>query len=476
MLTDKKLKPLSVVPYYGGKYNMAYLIADMLPYKGFDIYVEPFGGGGRVLLNKARHKEEYYGELSEGIATLFDVLSHTETADKLIHCLYDTEISEEYFNECKLYKNYREDDYFTFKLDIVLNRLNDLDKGKKVLKNSFTKAIKSLLSKKYYERYVQEGIPDNIYQENFIENMAAVFNEFKSLCREYDLDKADIVYLDNAIYLFTEMIIITYNYIYKNKMQLADRKSPKDKTSKGETWEDEAEIRYTSVRNEIDDAIFDYNEGCIEKEEFVFPHLDKIKDESIKLAVATYVVYTQSRDALGIKWKGNKFKSRAVYENHIAQLTEAAKRLKGVMVYKTFPAELFLVKRQGTPIEHFNNWIDFVNNPKACMYLDPSYLKAADVERDNYNPGIYYKRYYTKSQHINLLKSIQMARCYVIVSNYDDEEHLYARYLELGEGLSDEEKRHFKPFKRCEVKTKSTLNPQKAVDRIECLWYREGIK
>jgi site-specific DNA-adenine methylase len=51
---------LGVVPYYGGKRKMARFISELLDYDTTDCYIEPFGGGGSVLLNKPRHIYEVY--------------------------------------------------------------------------------------------------------------------------------------------------------------------------------------------------------------------------------------------------------------------------------------------------------------------------------------------------------------------------------------------------------------------------------
>ena len=57
-----RTNPLSIVPYYGGKAKMASFIADMLEYKDTSLYIEPFGGGCRTLLNKPRHEKEIYND------------------------------------------------------------------------------------------------------------------------------------------------------------------------------------------------------------------------------------------------------------------------------------------------------------------------------------------------------------------------------------------------------------------------------
>ena len=48
----KARSTLSIAPYFGGKARMAHFIADRLDYANSDIFVTPFGGMCRVLLNK----------------------------------------------------------------------------------------------------------------------------------------------------------------------------------------------------------------------------------------------------------------------------------------------------------------------------------------------------------------------------------------------------------------------------------------
>ena len=81
------MKVRSIVPYYGGKARMAPLIVEMLDYDNTDIYVEPFGGGCRVLLNKPRHKIECYNDYGEGICAVMRVMSNPDTASEFIERL-----------------------------------------------------------------------------------------------------------------------------------------------------------------------------------------------------------------------------------------------------------------------------------------------------------------------------------------------------------------------------------------------------
>ena len=64
MKTAKKV--LSPFPYYGGKARMCGRICSLLDYDTTELYIEPFGGGCRTLLNKRRHAEEIYNDFSYG--------------------------------------------------------------------------------------------------------------------------------------------------------------------------------------------------------------------------------------------------------------------------------------------------------------------------------------------------------------------------------------------------------------------------
>ena len=56
-------RALTLFGYYGGKARLAKYIAELLDYDNTDVYIEPFGGAGSVLLNKPPHKVEIYSDL-----------------------------------------------------------------------------------------------------------------------------------------------------------------------------------------------------------------------------------------------------------------------------------------------------------------------------------------------------------------------------------------------------------------------------
>lgn len=61
-----------IVRYHGGKWHLAPWIIKYMP--AHRVYVEPFGGGGSVLLRKPRSYAEVYNDLDAGMVNLFRVV------------------------------------------------------------------------------------------------------------------------------------------------------------------------------------------------------------------------------------------------------------------------------------------------------------------------------------------------------------------------------------------------------------------
>lgn len=86
-MTAVALSPVTrpVVRWFGGKWLLAPWIVSQFP--AHRVYVEPFGGGGSVLLRKPRAYAEVYNDLDAEIVNLFRVLRDEGQAARLIELL-----------------------------------------------------------------------------------------------------------------------------------------------------------------------------------------------------------------------------------------------------------------------------------------------------------------------------------------------------------------------------------------------------
>jgi site-specific DNA-adenine methylase len=66
-------KPLSVLAWYGGKGHM---LDDIYPFPPHDLFVDVFGGGGSVLMNKPRSVKEVYNDINGRLVNFFRVLQN----------------------------------------------------------------------------------------------------------------------------------------------------------------------------------------------------------------------------------------------------------------------------------------------------------------------------------------------------------------------------------------------------------------
>jgi DNA adenine methylase len=84
-----------VVRWFGGKWKMAPTI--IKHFAAHRVYVEPFGGGGSVLLRKPRSYAEIYNDLDGDIVNLFRVLRDEALSARLIEQLRLTPFAREEF-------------------------------------------------------------------------------------------------------------------------------------------------------------------------------------------------------------------------------------------------------------------------------------------------------------------------------------------------------------------------------------------
>lgn len=86
-----------VLRYHGGKWKLAPWILSFFP--AHRVYVEPFGGGGSVLMRKARSYAEVYNDLDGEIVNVFRVLRDAATAAQLCQALALTPFARREFIE-----------------------------------------------------------------------------------------------------------------------------------------------------------------------------------------------------------------------------------------------------------------------------------------------------------------------------------------------------------------------------------------
>lgn len=108
----------------------------------------------------------------------------------------------------------------------------------------------------------------------------------------------------------------------------------------------------------------------------------------MELAIATYVVFQQSRDGRGQVWSKEKFKTNDQYKRQIVKLFDCAERLEGVEIYQIDAIDFFRkfqILDGGLPNEKINPNLltinSWLNNPRVMMYCDSSYIRV-DSERD----------------------------------------------------------------------------------------------
>lgn len=87
-----------VLRYHGGKWLLAPWLISLFP--EHRVYVEPFGGGGSVLMRKPRSYAEVYNDLDGDVVNVFRVLRNPRTAASLRRQLELTPYSREEFFAC----------------------------------------------------------------------------------------------------------------------------------------------------------------------------------------------------------------------------------------------------------------------------------------------------------------------------------------------------------------------------------------
>lgn len=498
-----KRPTLSIAPYYGGKGRMAHFIVDRLNYDDTDIFVTPFGGMCRVLLNKPRHRVECYNDFSSGLCALMEVLSDPDKARILIQRLEnETDHSQAVFDKQKAIFDNAEVDIATQEREKLRRFLID----KKIVKQNKAKKFLEVLA----ERALQGGKQKNEdIESSFITLRVRVETDknFENAFRNVfsDPDKARILIQkakvdlkeqekENLRHLLINNEIVNPNTAEKFIEALMKGTLQKDKDIIISL--SEIEIR---VKTDID-----FRNTFLELFRTWLPLYEKEKEQGfierpadmgeyvseMDLAIATYVVFQQSRDGMGQVWSKEKFKTDAHYKKQIGKLFDCAERLEGVNIFQIDAVDFFrryMFRNVDLPDEEvdpdfliLNEWI---NNPRVMMYCDPSYISPdseqkllegvnidgvdslADAIDKNYegkkwpkNLGEVYACSFGYRDQERFLRCIQKANCRIMVSNYDL--ILYNKYLNENTGWRKEI-----------FETTTGVGSKKNNKRTEVIWY-----
>lgn len=174
------------IPWYGGKHKMAKNILCYIPNYKIETYVEVFGGGMWVLLNKPYSPIEVYNDLNMGLVSTFRCMKDMNKAYELQMLLKNSPYSSEIFkNALKQYDNPDLDDIERAKCQYILATQSFNSTCKNWRKPSSIRDIKA------YEKRIAKMLEFVPRLKNvIIENM-----DFEELIDKYD-SPTTFFYLD----------------------------------------------------------------------------------------------------------------------------------------------------------------------------------------------------------------------------------------------------------------------------------------
>jgi DNA adenine methylase len=188
----RKRRYLNTFPYVGGKFYMLDIILKLIP--EHEIYIEPFGGSAKVLINKPPSKVEIYNDLDKRIANLFYVWAFRcgEFEKKLKKLVYSQTLFYEFYKDIQ-------------KPVKKLGNVNDAIKTFYLLQLTYSGNIKSkgfsitLLGIKKRMRFLSslERL-SKIHQR--LKNVAILNTDFRKLLKLYGDREDAFFYLDPPYY------------------------------------------------------------------------------------------------------------------------------------------------------------------------------------------------------------------------------------------------------------------------------------
>lgn len=381
---------LSAFPYFGGKAKMSRLICDMLDYDHTSIYIEPYGGGCRTLLNKQRHSQEIYNDFGYGLTTFMSVMTDSEKTQELIERLYDEPPCQELFSELLLKRMETED-----RLNTSTNaQLSELAwRCYKKYKHGLFRELRKHVRKERYEEVIY--LLKEILDSSAFELEASEWLQYEHYKRLYENYWSCVGESYNKVYSDAQKDFekAWNEQTYGGKSESKDVKRIKDVNK--ENYARECAL----------DAMHEYTDDTLTTNEH------GADADDIDVAFTIFQLYQCSRDAMGEIWSDAKNENINRYYKSVKRLEKVSERMQGVTVMQCNALDLVKLYR---------------TNEEVMMYLDPSYLNPTNELQ---NLGKVYKMSYEYDEHEKLLQEItkEDTKARILISNYDVE--LYNTYL-----------------------------------------------
>ena len=413
-----KSKVLSPFPYYGGKAKMSPLICSLLDYDNTVLYIEPFGGGCRTLLNKKPHEQEIYNDFGFGLTNFFEVMTDRDKTEQLIQMLMDNPPNRQQFEQLIIRRMAMED-----RLNTATNAqlsILALDSWKKY-NYAVYKELRQAIAREDYNEII--GCLDIILHTNFIVNALTELEEkqyrhylelYKNFWELIEVKPEEVVPLAEE----------DFDNAWKKSMQI-----PEQGTA---LWNVYEQVKASYVTEYSKNAIYTYTNDIVVSNELG----GSVSD--LEIAFTIFQLYYSSRDGMGTVWSNEKNADSRAYYKAVRNLRNVAKRMEKVAVTQCDAMDLVRQYRV------YSN---------VMLYLDPSYLKPEDEYK---NLGEVYKMSYSYQDHRKLLQEIVKpdTRAKILISNYDVD--LYNTYLS--------------GWKKTYYKTFTSVGGKKDNRRLEVLW------
>lgn len=203
-----------VLRYHGGKFKLAPWIISHFP--AHRIYVEPFGGGGSILMSKPRSYAEVYNDKWDIVCNVFQVLRNPELAKELERQIRLTPFARTEFDQCG---------------DIQINEIADpIEKARRTILRSFAGFGSASTNAKHATGFRAnskrigttpahdwQNYPEHIAA--FVERLQGVIIEnrdYKQVIRHHD-SKETLFYLDPT-YVHSTRNMKRGNALYAHEM------------------------------------------------------------------------------------------------------------------------------------------------------------------------------------------------------------------------------------------------------------------